>query len=239
MSDKEVQAVSGEDWEMFKALVSDFYQRPWEESYVFLRADIWKRFLRRGTNSTYNSLLVGEADDLVTRVVIRYSRVYGKMRRAGKVLDSFEAMLENRVKLVYFEALRRYLKVLTDVRLDDPDSPEPAAPALRVDTALEDEEERKRLNGCLIKCLGELSEHARHVLIEYCNTDGCPPQERSQMRLRLALREARLSADSATPEQVANARTKLNTAVSRWRNNRLRRCKEKCLGLEATPGRDV
>lgn len=239
MSDKELQAVSREDLEMFKALVTDFYRRPWEESYFLLRAEIRKRLLRRGTNRTYVSTLRGEVDDLVTRVVIRYSRVYGKIRRAGREIESFEAMLEDRVRLVCYEVLRKYPRHLTEIRVDAPDAPELSATAVRVDRALEEAEERELLNKCLMKCLRELPAHARRVLIEYSDTETYPPGERTQMRLNLALREAGLSADRATPEQIFNARRKLNTAVSRWRSKHLQPCKEKCLRREASARRDA
>lgn len=235
MSDKELQAVSGEDLEMFKALVMNFYQRPWEDSYVLLRAEIRKRFLRRDTNPAYNSVLVGEIDDLVTHVVIRYSKVYGKIRRAGSEVESFEAVLEDRVKLVYFEALRRYARLLTDVPVDDDKALESSAPAILVDRTLEEEEERERLNRCYVKCLRELPEHVLDVFIEYCDTDTYPPQERAEVRLRLALREAEIQADMATPEQVLKARRNLNTMISRWRTNHLKPCKERCLGRTASP----
>src|SRR4051812_1531620 len=199
MSDKELQAVSGEDLEMFKLLVANFYKRPLEESYALPRADIRRRLLRRSTNPTYKSMLVEEADDLVTRVVIRYGKVYGNIRRAGRVIESFEAMLEDRTKLVYYEALRRYSKHVTDIPIDDPNSPEPPSPVIPIYIQLEDGEERKRLNRCLLKCLRELPEHARSILIEYCDTDKYVPRERSQMRLRLALRESNIPADGATP----------------------------------------
>jgi DNA-directed RNA polymerase specialized sigma24 family protein len=174
-------------------------------------------------------MLRGEVDDLVTKVVIRYSRVYGKIRRAGRELESFEAMLEDRVKLVYYEVLRQYRRHLTEIRVDAPDSPELPATPVRVDRAWEEEEERALLNKCLVKCLRELPEHARRVLIEYTDTETYPPGERAQMRLNLALREAGLSADRATPEEIFNARRNLNTAVSRWRTKHLQPCKEKCL----------
>lgn len=234
MSDKELQEVSSEDLEMFQALVTDSYGRPWEESYQLLRAEIRRRLLRRQTNPTYLSMLREEVDDLVTRVMLRYSIVYGKIRRAGKPLDNFEALLENRVWLVYCEALRRYAKRLPFVPVDDPDFTQPPDPSLPADRALEEEDERKRLNRCYIKCLRELPEHALGVLIEYCDTENYPPHERAQMRLRLALREANISADRATPEQIHSARNSLNVKVSRWRSKDLEPCMGKCLGLRTS-----
>ena len=229
MSDKELQAVSGEDLEMFKGLVVDFYRRPWEESYTLLRAEIRKRLLRKSTNPTYRSMLVGEVDDLVTSVFIRYAKVYGKIRRAGGEIEGFEAMLEDRVKLVYHEALRRYSRLLPDIRPDSHETTEAASPAVLIDRALEEEEERARLNRCLIECLRELPEHVRNIFLEYFDTDAYSPHERVEMRLRLALREANIPVEQATPEQIFRARRNLNTMISKWRTNHLKPCKEKCL----------
>jgi DNA-directed RNA polymerase specialized sigma24 family protein len=224
MSDKELEAVSEEDLESFEALVVDFYQKPWEESYALLRAEIKRRLLRRVAYSAYNWRFKVEADDLVTRVVIRYSTVYGKMRRAGVTLDSFEAMLEDRVRLVTHEAIRRYSK-----EVPGGGSPDLRAAGVLVDRALEDEEERERVNRCMAECLRKLPERARRVLIEYCDTNAYPPHERSEMRTTLALREAGVPVDGATPEQRANARRNLRVMVSKLRKDRLQPCKESCL----------
>lgn len=60
---------------------------------------------------------------------------------SGADLEMFiEAMLEDRVELVFYETLRKYQKRLPDVHIDDPNAPEPPAPAVLIDRTLEDEE---------------------------------------------------------------------------------------------------
>jgi hypothetical protein len=234
MSEKELEAVSGEDLESFETLVADFYHEPREENYALLRAEIKRRLLRRSAYSFYSRRFRADADDLVTRVVVRYSIVYGKMRRDGVRLDSFEAMLEDRVRLVFREALRRYSRDFPDPRPDG-DSSELRAGGVPVDRALEDEEERARVNRCMAECLRKLPKHALGVLLEYCDTDAYPPRERSHMRMMLALREAGIPADQATPEQKADARGNLSVMVSKLRNDRLKPCKETCMRAQTPP----
>lgn len=234
MREKELEKVSREDFESFEALVTDFYKKPWRESYGLLRGEIKRRLFRRVGNSVVGWRFRAEADDLVTRVVVRYSIVYGGMRRDGVSLDSFEAMLEHMVRLVFHESLRRYSKEAPDFRPDG-GQPESSAGTVLVDRTMEYEEERARLNKCMAECLRKLPEHSLRLLVEYYDTDNYPPTERTKMRLLLALREAGIPPDRATPEQMADARRNLRVTVSKLRNDRLKPCKEGCMRAQTSP----
>jgi DNA-directed RNA polymerase specialized sigma24 family protein len=234
MREKELEKVSREDLESFEALVADFYKRPWGASYDLLRGEIKRRLFRRVGNSVFGWRFRAEADDLVTRVVVRYSIVYGNMRRDGVPLDSFEAMLEHWVKLVFHEALRRYSRDVPDFRPGG-GQPELPAPAIPIDRTLADEEERARLNKCMAECLRKLPKHSLRILVEYCDTDNYPPPERTRMRMLLALREAGIPPDRATSEQRAGAIRNLRVVVSKLRNDRLKPCKEGCMRAQTSP----
>jgi DNA-directed RNA polymerase specialized sigma24 family protein len=234
MREKELEKVSQEDLEGFQVLVADFYKRPWGESYELLRGEIKRRLFRRVGNSVYGWRFRSEADDLITRIVFRYSIVYGSMRRAGVSLDSFEAMLEDRVRLVFHESLRRYSKDVPVFRPDG-DQPEPSAVAAHVDRTLEDEEQRARLNKCMLECLRKLPEHSLRLLAEYHDADDRPQHERTRMRLMLALREAGIPPDRAMPEQEARALRNLRVAISKLKNDRLKPCMEGCMRAQTSP----
>jgi hypothetical protein len=231
MSDRELRGVSAEDLEMFQAFVADHYRLPWEQSYVELTREIEGRFGRRSTNRIYRTMLEGEMHDLVMAVVIRYAKVHGSMRRAGQKIESFDAMLENRVGHVYKEALRRYGRQLRDINPDDyPDLPDPNP---GVDWQLEEGEERLILLKCRLECLRKLPRRISDIFLEYYDQD-CPPAERAEMRIKLALRLEGSSADRATPEEREKAKGNLDSKMSKWRANNLRPCELKCLRRAAS-----
>jgi hypothetical protein len=94
---------------------------------------------------------------------------------------------------------------------------------------MEEREERALKVNCYKRCLDELPEYVLNIFLEYYDMDGVPPAARADARRKIALRVAGISAEGATPEEVANAKGNLDSMLSKWRKNTLAPCKDKCL----------
>ncbi|MDX6403220.1 MAG: hypothetical protein QOH70_675 [Blastocatellia bacterium] len=234
MFHKEFEGLSEKDLEQLKTLLTGFYKKSWEESYQAFTRDIERLILSRDTNKNYRSQLISNLDDLVTTVVLRFTKVNGKLLDAGSEIQHFYGMLDNRVDHVYHEELRRILRPSRS--LDDPDFVERPSETRTIDRDLEEEEERELKIRCQRKCLASLPKATLDIFLEYYGCRKLPPQ-RAQTRLRLALRLANISFAEATPDQVKSSKNKLDSKMSKWRNNFLQQCMEKCLKRERSRSR--
>lgn len=208
------------------ALLVQHYGKPWEEAYAQLMKEIEERLRRKDTNKNYRPYLMTDIDDLVVSVVARLIKVNGKLRRAGKKIITFGAMLENRVRHVYHEELRRLSVAAHMLDVDDTDV---ASQAILMDREMEEEETRRLEVECYKRCLDELPEHVLNIFLEYYDMDGVPPGARADARRKIALRAEGISPEGATPEEVTGAKGNLDSRLSKWRRNTLAPCKDKCM----------
>jgi hypothetical protein len=229
MAHKELEGLSQEDFELFKKLLTGFYGQEWEESHRLLRKQIEKRLRSKQTNETYRSELLSGIDDLVSSVVLRFATINSKLHNAGREIENFEAMLNNRIKHVYSEELRRIEKIIRDTQsLDDPDA-RITHTSNGIDSGVEEEEQRAVKLKCQKKCLKELPKDILNTFLEYCGRRTDTATARTEARLKLALRDANLSPSKATPEQATRAMRNLHTKICRYRKNRLLPCQKKCI----------
>jgi len=226
MLKNEFDGVTEEDMEYFQELLVKFYEKPWEEAYTQLTEEIEERLRRKDTNKNYRSRLTADLDDLIISVVARLIKVNGKLRRAGKEILNFYAMLENRIHHVYHEELRR---LSVSARMLDVDEMDVASQTASIDREMEEREAWALEVNCYKRCLDELPEHVLNIFLEYYDMDGVPPAARADARRKIALRVAGISAEDATREEVANAKGNLDSMLSKWRRNTLTPCKDKCL----------
>lgn len=226
MLKNEFDGISEEEMEDFKAIVVQFYGKPWGEAYPLLTKEITDRLRRKDTNRSYRAPLINDVEDLVMSVVARLIKINGKLRRAGNEILNFQAMLENRIGHVYHEELRRLLRAARAVEIDRIDVVSPTA---LIDREMEDGETRAIKAECHQRCLDELPEHVLEIFLEYYDVGGLTPAARTEARRRLALRVAGIAPSAATPEAAAAAKRNLDSMLSKWRRNTLARCNDKCL----------
>lgn len=226
MFKNEFEGISEEDMDDFKVLVVQFYGKPWEESYELLTKEITDRLRRKDTNWNYKSPLLTDMEDLVISVVARFIKINSKLRRAGKEILNFHAMLENRIGHVYHEELRRLLRSARGVELDDVDVVSQMA---LIDREMEESETSAIEVECHKRCLDKLQGHVLDIFLEYYGVDGLTVAERTDARRRLALRVAGISPSEATPGAVAGAKRNLDSMLSKWRKKTLTPCKDKCM----------
>ena len=215
-----------------KKLLEEFYGKPWDEAYELFVTEIEKRLLRRvhgDTNERLKSALIDNMGDLKATVCLRVIRINRKLQQQGSGIEKFYGMLENRIKCVYYEEVKRLWRIVRSVELDDAETPEQPAPGVPIDRQLEEREEQEIKKRCQIKCLKELPERIQNIFLEYYSYRELPPKERTQARLRLALRVADISASEATPEEVLRAKNNLDSMRSRWRKDHLIPCEKNCL----------
>jgi hypothetical protein len=226
MRKNEFDGISEADMDAFQVLVERFYEKPWEEVYPLLTDEIENRLRRRDTNKNYRPSLTAELDYLVVSVVARLIKINAKLRRAGKEILDFPAMLESRVGHVYHEELRRLSRAARHLDIDNLDLADRTAP---VDRALEETEEASLTVECYKRCLGELPPGILDIFLEYYDVEGLTPSERAEARRRLALKVEGAPPDEATPEKVRAAKDKLDIMLSKWRRRKLTPCKDECL----------
>lgn len=226
MLKNEFDGISEEDMEAFKALVVQFYGKPWEEAYALLTKEITDRLRRKYNNTRYRSHFSSVEEDLVSSVVARLIRVNGKLRRAGKEILNFHAMMEDRIGHVFHEELRRLFRPVRPVEISDLDI---ASPTPLINREMEENETRRLEAECHNKCLDKLPGHVLEIFLEYYDVDGLTPTERADARRRLALRVTGICLTEAPPEAAATAKRNLDSMLSKWRNNILAPCKDKCM----------
>jgi hypothetical protein len=234
MSDKHPADLSEKDLEQLKPLLTQFYEKEWEESYELFTRDIEKLILGKAkdTNEKYRPRLFADLDDLVTSVVLRFAKTNRKLQNAGKKIEKFYGMLNDRVKDVHREWLREMFKPIDS--LDDPDSAIQLATESSIDRELEAQEQRRLKMKCQMKCLRSLTPTTRDILVEYCSAFRLPAKERAAAHVELALRLANISAAEATPEQIERKTNNLHSRMSKCRNGELGRCMERCLKRESS-----
>jgi len=226
MPKNEFDGISEEEMEDFKALVVQFYGKPWEEAYALFTKEIAERLGRKDTNKSYRAPFSADAHDLVMSVVARFIKINGKLRRAGKKILNFHAMLENRISHVHHEELRELSRSARNVDVGDIDIISQTA---LIDREMERSEASRIEAECHNKCLDELPKHVHDIFIEYYDVDGLTPAERAEMRRRLALRVAGIYPSEATTEATADAKKNLDIVLSKWRRKTLAPCKAKCV----------
>lgn len=225
MRKTEFEGISTEDLERFKTLVMDFYGLSWEESYSRLTNEIKTRILRRDINQSYRSHFESTADDLVIIVVSRFARINAKLHAAGQEIHDFYAMLEDRIGHVYHEELRKIKRAKKLVDIDDLTAP---PETISADKEMEEEETRALRLHCYQKCFDNLPSHISSIFMEYYDTEGLLPKERTHKRQQMALRIGNLPANT-TLEEMKRAKRNLDTQLSKWRKNHLRPCMDKCM----------
>ncbi|MDT5271381.1 MAG: hypothetical protein QOH49_3567 [Acidobacteriota bacterium] len=226
MLKNEFEGISEEDMEDFKALLVQFYGKPWEESYALFTKEIAERLGRKDTNRKYRSPLSADEHDLVMSVVARFIKINSKLRRAETEIVNFYAMLENRIDHVHHEELRHLSKLARTFNVDDIDIISQAAP---IDREMEESEASRIAAECYNQCLGKLPKHILDIYLEYYDVEGLTPAERTEARRRLALRVAGLSPSEATLEATGVAKKNLDIMLSKWRRKNLALCKAKCV----------
>lgn len=226
MLKNEFEGISEEDMEDFKALLVQFYGKPWEESYELFTKEAAERLGRKDTNRKYRSPLSDDEHDLVMSVVARFIKINSKLRRAGTKIDSFYAMLENRIDHVHHEELRDLQRSGRASNVDDIDIISQAPP---IDKEMEESEASRIAAGCYKRCLDKLPKHVLDIFLEYYDVVGLTPAERAEARRRLALRVAGIPPSEATPEATEVAKRNLDIMLSKSRRRTLVPCKVKCV----------
>jgi hypothetical protein len=230
MFHKKPKGIRKEDVERFEKLLMDFYGKSLEESYELFRRDVKRLILGRDTNKKYHSQLIANLEDLVSTVAIRFARINGKLHDAGKGIEHFYGMLNNRVDHVWREELRRMRKPSPSI--DDPDFVERPAMVVTFDRELEENEENAIKIRCYKKALASLPKHILDLLLEYYRVEELPPTERTEAHIQLALRQGGVSPADVTAEQIKRLRNNLDSKISKWRNKVLAPRKEKCMKRE-------
>jgi len=226
MRKTEFDGVSREDVERFEELLTGFYGLSGDDSYRQFTKEIRDRLSRRDTNARYRSQFENNLDDLVMSVVSRFIRINSKLHADGQKIHNFRGMLEDRIGHVYFEELRRLARLVDEVDVNDMAVP---SKTNSPDVEIELSETRAMKARCYKKCLGELPLHISNIFVEYYNTDGLSPTERTRARQQLALRVANSPPSETTHEEVTRAKRNLQSLICKWRTEHLKPCKEKCL----------
>lgn len=227
-SHRTVESVEEVDFKCFEVFITAHYNKSWEESHRMLRAEIRKRFHCKKMKDKYRSALISDIDDLITTVVLRFTRINSKSQAVGGIKD-FNAMLCTITNHVYHEELRRILRQAATHQLDDPETPELAAEVSAIDRELEGRDEIELENSCYLECLQKLPEHILNIFFRYYETENLTPGQREEKRCNLALELAGLAVEEATPQQIKRAKNNLDSLISKWRNTRLKPWKETCM----------
>ena len=230
MRKTEFDEVSIEDVKCFEKLLTDFYGLSWEESYSQLTKEIETRILRRDTNPRYRSHFQSSLNDLVITVVARFVRINAKLQAAGRKIDEFHAMLENRIGHVYNEELRKIRRAGKILDIDNLNLPSEANSAYE---EMEQEETRALRLRCHQKCFDNLESHIANIFLEYYDTDGLSPKQRTYKRQQMALRLASLHPSGATLEETTNARKNLDGQIFKLRKKHLKPCMKKCMKAQS------
>ena len=226
MRKTEFDGVSNEDFKSFQKLITDFYGLSWEQSYLQLTKEIESRLLRKDTNPRYRSHFEHSLKDLVITVVARFVRINAKLQAAGKKIDEFYAMLENRIGHVYKEELKKLIRAGKNLDIDDRNVP---SETNSVYEKMEQEETRALRLRCQQHCFDKLPSHIANIFLEYYDTDGLSPKQRTYTRQQMAIRLASLPSFGITLEETTTAKKNLDSRISKLRRKHLKPCMKKCM----------
>lgn len=224
MSKIEFEGISDEDFKRFEELLVRFYQKPWEESYAQFTKEIRARFVRKDIRPSLRPHFINNMNELVGSVVSRFIKINSKLERAGKQIDSFYGMLEDRIYHVCQEEIRKLSRESYNV--DDSEIPTQTE---SIDKTLENDERRAIAVRCYRKCFEQLPAHIQDIFREYYEVEHLSPSERSKKRQVLAIRVANVDPQEVTPKQLRRLKNNLESMICKWRTKHLDPCKERCL----------
>jgi len=219
MSYKELNKLSHEDLSVFEKRLTAFFESSVADGYTMLRKHLETRFPpSRFSNS----------EDLIDACITRLTLKVVELELRGEPVIDLTAFASKVAKFITLEDGRQMIK---HDEIDREVSSETGTSFQRELRYAPDHEigaiEREIRLNCMTACLEELSQEKQLLLLSYYPSASLTPQEKKEMRLKLAHTEAGTTLAGAS-ERSDRPMKNLHTKVSKVRT-KLGKCLEKCL----------
>jgi DNA-directed RNA polymerase specialized sigma24 family protein len=217
----EFKNLSHEDLKLFEERLTAFFKMSVDDSFVQLRKHLENRFSR-----------LANADELIDTTISRLIRKVAEYERRGERILDLKAFALRMASLIVHEferAKKRAMPLDPDASPNAEATSRPRELSYRPDSdirAIEKEIE----TDCMKACLKELSADKQALLMEYYPDESVKPQEKKELRERLAIREAGGASGTEASQRLVN---NLQVKVSKLRS-KLNECFDKCLNAKTS-----